>query len=724
MNMINQNDKNLNLKNKLRRLEENLKVRQLEWDKRMEKLQSLRIDNVAKSRVSDQIELAREIQKEEASLRTLQEDLDNIESEIEITTQELEENSTFYEYRDTGVLPASALTYVKRKADTELFDSLMKGEFCYVFNSRQMGKSSLRVRIKADLEKKGFICVTILPTVIVASDLTEENWYKGIITIILEDTGLHRQFDINEWWEKQKGLSGVHKFDNFIRQVLLHKVSQKIIIFIDEIDRMWGLELTLDSFFAAMRECCNKRAENPDYQRLTFVLLGVATPSDLIRHGHSTPFNIGHAIDLTGFTFEEAKPLIKGLNKVADNPSEVLKEIIDWTMGQPYLTQMLCKRIEENKKSISAGDEKTWIESFIQKNIIENIQNQESPDVLAIHFKSINDRIRENLLRRDLLEIYKNIIENGSIEIDNSREQQALKLSGLVVRRSGRLEVYNRIYKEFFDRKWLDKSLTDVIDRPYDDRINFWLQSDFTDLSKLLYGDDLKTALKWSEGILLSREDNSYLFESKELDRKVNFLSDSSMQEAVIEVVMYWTNGQKELVENIFTLLAKEPKPKNMPAPWVEKVIRDRVIDKWETDAAAAPLRKIRDDLFSVSDPFWLLVLYRKVLLPEEINSDNSREELALIKSGIITKKGEQLVVANSIYENVFKLTWVNQKLGSLRPYAKKLILWADSNCQDNSHLLSKKELQIAREWIEFTNIKLNEREDNFIVYSIYNNPR
>src|SRR6185436_17375008 len=65
--------------------------------------------------------------------------------------------------------------------------------------------------------------------------------------------------------------------------------------------------------FAAIRECYNRRSEEPEYGRLTFCLVGVATPADLIRDTRTTPFNIGRRIELRDFTPEEAAPLAAGL---------------------------------------------------------------------------------------------------------------------------------------------------------------------------------------------------------------------------------------------------------------------------------------------------------------------------------------------------------------------------------------------------------------------------
>ena len=116
------------------------------------------------------------------------------------------------------------------------------------------------------------------------------------------------------------------------------------------------------------------------------------------------------AIDLRGFELHEAQLLVKGLESGVSNPDAVLKQILAWTCGQPFLTHKICylayrasRETADGLVNIPPGTEAFWVDSLVRSRIIDKWESQDEPE----HLKTIGDRIlRDEQRAGRLLGIY------------------------------------------------------------------------------------------------------------------------------------------------------------------------------------------------------------------------------------------------------------------------------------------------------------------------------
>src|SRR5258708_37377611 len=125
-----------------------------------------------------------------------------------------------------GTLPPDASSYVERKADKDLLSALLDGEYCYVLNSRQMGKSSLSVRTMNRLREAGVRTAFIDLTGIGGSSVTPEQWYAGMLAEIGRALGLRKEMLAH--WAEHKSDALIIRFFGAIREVALKAEGPKL----------------------------------------------------------------------------------------------------------------------------------------------------------------------------------------------------------------------------------------------------------------------------------------------------------------------------------------------------------------------------------------------------------------------------------------------------------------------------------------------------------------
>ena len=656
-------------------------------------------------------------------------------------------------YYHSGSLPIESPTYIKRDADSQLFDALKNREFCCLLESKQTGKTSLSFRTGKRLKEVGIFY--LYHYMGKNSPKNSEQWYKEQIIAIIVDSLINYKIDLlnenttlkdvstklEKWWEARPG-SNLRKYEDFLEGHLLENIRGDIVFCIDEIGSVIEFPFSTDEFFEFIRGCHEERRSKPQYSRLTFCLIGLASIDDLIRNkNENTPsFNIGTSVTLSPFPTdlnnEKSLKTMQPLLNAGIEDISTLQEILNWTGGQPFLTQKICDLIV--KKRQSTHPQFTNVEEVVISEIINNWQDD-------THFTTIQTKLVGNQKKAfETLDLYKEILEKRQIEYDcRSEGQTALRLSGLVLKNEGKLKLYNRIYEQIFNPSWVKQEKEKL--RLYIEEFDSWNEwekwketnnLDY-DLQEryLLYGTKCDRVQKWrikfneDNGELYEKEGN-FLDRSKTFWREVkNLFSDLQINEGTMESIIQSANDLTGGLHKFNRIVFNIAKNNN-----VVDLQQDEV-QGWLENLVLSHLNRFKDDELFIKDQgqfsnqddasidsFALISTFEKIYQKEPILFDEKNPQHRKLKDMcfIILDKEHNLRILNKIYEKILDQNWIKEVMAGLRPYTKAFRDWQHSDRQESSYLLQNNDLKLALEWLgKKPTPTLEEGEIKFVMTSL-----
>lgn len=343
--------------------------------------------------------------------------------------------------------------YVRRKADDLLYDTVVAGQFAHVLAPEHTGKTSLIAATAARLENNGCkVAILDLAQIGVRDGGSDPGrWYYNVAYRLLRQ--LRIRYDLQSWWQDKSVLSNRQRLVEFYSEIILQFVPERVVVFIDEIQCIERLSYASE-LLVSIRAAHNARTTDPDFSRLTFVLMGECDCMGLIAEAELSPFNVSQQVSLGDFSRADLEIFSTELNLAGDDAAAALDRVYHWTRGQPYLSQKIARSIA---RDVTDGDVAAHVDLVATRQIAGRAALHSEPHMSHIHRAIVDDTKR----KEPLLNLYGKIRKGVEVSADlGSPLQRRLIALGLIeIDEDGNLRVRNRLYEAVFTARWANENL-------------------------------------------------------------------------------------------------------------------------------------------------------------------------------------------------------------------------------------------------------------------------
>ncbi|MDZ8189828.1 MAG: AAA-like domain-containing protein [Nostoc sp. ChiSLP02] len=247
-----------------------------------------------------------------------------------------DEFESFWPYPD-GPVPLDSPLYVERHPIEEMVyrEIIQPGCVIRIKAPRQMGKTSLVLRLLAFAQRQGYHTVNLNCYQIDSDSLTNLNkLLRGFCWHVAKELGIDPK--LNERWDEEIGckLSCSFYFQNY----LLKHSQNPIVLVLNEVDRFFEYPHIAQEFFALLRSWCEEAQQNPNWQKLKLVVV-YSTEEYAALNINRSPFNIGLPIRLSEFTQEQVEDLARR-HGLKWNSGRETNKLMSFVGGHPALIRI------------------------------------------------------------------------------------------------------------------------------------------------------------------------------------------------------------------------------------------------------------------------------------------------------------------------------------------------------------------------------------------------
>lgn len=383
-------------------------------------------------------------------------------------------------YTQGGAVGEGAL-YISRKADRDFLQAVERGDYVFLLNPRQCGKSSLIanarrtswphntfyacINFQGRLNSKDYLGSQPDPREFQSLLFLDDTFFyryvaMDVMTAIFNTTAMagDPEDSVLQHWDAYSSKSGSEIFELWLTETMKRFPDWSLFVIFEEFDAIKPF-FRIDHVIATLKRLHHARMESEALRRVSFCVIAGCRPIDLAGDTMHGLFDIGTFIELQDFSRSELCVLEPHFSQFTTTASMIVDRIYWLAAGHPSLTQQFCADVA-SRDDVQTPEE------------VDDIVNVQGLKASFKTNKCLCGVLRglelfavdktggfSKRLYIGLLDDYRRILRGKRKAKITDEHQQALLMSGLIKPCERGFAPRNRVYETCFDIGTIDNEI-------------------------------------------------------------------------------------------------------------------------------------------------------------------------------------------------------------------------------------------------------------------------